>query len=128
MRIDPRSRNAGRFARKVQKELQKAVVHSGLRQQQIAQMLDVDRSIINRRLTGEANLTLRSIADLAWATNHKIVFALEPRDVAVVGANEHQRPESGMNITLRGNTLIQQPNAPRSSSRNTIVVRQHEGA
>jgi transcriptional regulator with XRE-family HTH domain len=83
MRTDSRSRKTGRFVSKVQKELQKAVVRSGLRQQQIAEKLGVDRSIVNRRLTGGTNLTLRSIADLAWALDEDIVFEIRPRSDVV---------------------------------------------
>lgn len=36
-------------------------------QQQIAAMLGVNKSVVNRRLNGADNLTAKSIADLVWA-------------------------------------------------------------
>jgi transcriptional regulator with XRE-family HTH domain len=75
MRISDRSRKAGRFVSKVHNEIQRAFVESGLKQQELAQKLGIDRSLVNRRLLGEANLTLRSIADLAWALDQNIKFS-----------------------------------------------------
>lgn len=79
MRNDPRARKAGRFIHRVQKELQNAFVASGMKQQEIAEKLGVNRSVVNKRLLGEANLTLRTIADLAWAMDADIAFSLKPR-------------------------------------------------
>lgn len=79
MRNDPRARKAGRFIHRVQKELQNAFVASGMKQQEIAEKLGVNRSVVNKRLLGEANLTLRTIADLAWAMGADIEFSLRPR-------------------------------------------------
>lgn len=79
MRNDPRARKAGRFIYRVQKEIQKAFLASGLKQQEIAEKLGVNRSVVNKRLLGEANLTLRTIADLAWAMDAEIEFALKSR-------------------------------------------------
>lgn len=79
MRNDARSRKAGRFIARVHKKIQNAVVRSGLKQNEIALKLDLDRSIVNRRILGQTNLTLRSIADFAWALDHDIVFDLVPR-------------------------------------------------
>jgi transcriptional regulator with XRE-family HTH domain len=79
MRNDPRARKAGRFIHRVQKEIQNAFVASGLKQQEIAEKLGVNRSVVNKRLLGESNLTLRTIADLAWAMDADIEFKLVPR-------------------------------------------------
>lgn len=81
MRNDERSRKAGRFVSRVHKAIQKAVVHSGLKQNDIAIKLGLDRSIVNRRILGQSNLTLRTIADFAWALDHEIVFDLVPKKV-----------------------------------------------
>lgn len=87
MRNDSRSRKSGRFVAKVQKEIQEAFIRSGMRQQQVAEKLGVNRSIVNRRLTGGANLTLRSISDLAWALGEDVELRLLPKNQAD-GANE----------------------------------------
>jgi hypothetical protein len=47
----------------------------------------VHRSLINRQLSGEANLTLRSLADLAWAMDMEIWFELK-KPAAHPGQNE----------------------------------------
>ena len=74
LNIDPKSRKAARFISRLQKEIQKALIDSGKTQQEIATILDVDRSVINRRLRGNANLTARSIAEFAYALDKDIVL------------------------------------------------------
>lgn len=140
MQIDGRSRKNGRFVRTVQKELQSALSQSGLRQQQVADKLGIHKSIVARRLSGHGNLTLRSIADLAWALDHDIEFRLKPRTVVVSG-NEHHMPEviplvvkpvapaivsgvqhGGIFPTHSGTTT----GATKAS--NSVMVRKHEPA
>lgn len=91
MRISDRSRKAGRFVSKVHKEIQQAFVESGLKQQQLAERLGVNRSVINRQLLGESNLTLRTIADLAWALERDIDFGFNKRT-----AQGNLPPSSGL--------------------------------
>ena len=50
---------------------------AALSQQGLARKLDTERALINRQLSGEANLTLRSLADLAWAMDMEISFELK---------------------------------------------------
>lgn len=85
MRISPRSSKAGRFITRVHKELQRVFVRSGLTQQELATKLDVNRATVNKRLLGTENLTLRSIADMAWALDADIRFDLTPRADSAVG-------------------------------------------
>lgn len=148
MQIDAKSKSAGRFVRRVQKELQAALSRSGLRQQHVAERLGIDRSIINRRLTGQANLTLRSISDLAWAMDHEVVFSLKPKTLVVAG-NEHPKvaaltpsyqaiaqaatASSGGRVTFRtveGPDEIGAPSAavPSLNSVSSSVVHQYESA
>jgi transcriptional regulator with XRE-family HTH domain len=79
--IDSRARQAGRFIGLVRRELLRALsqkkAEAGISQQALARKLDVHRSLINRQLSGEANLTLRSLADLAWAMDMEISFELK---------------------------------------------------
>ena len=77
LNISPRARKAGRFISKVHKEIQKAFVASGLKQNDLAKKLEIDRSVVNRQLLGESNLTLRSISDLAWAMDCNISFSIQ---------------------------------------------------
>ena len=77
MRLSKRSRNAGRFISRVHEEIQRAFSSSGMKQNEVAEKLEINRSVVNRQLQGHSNLTLRSIADLAWAMDKKIVFKIE---------------------------------------------------
>ena len=89
--IGSRARNAGRFIGRVRNELLKALadqkLEGKLTQQELARKLEVHRSLVNRQLSGEANLTLRSLADLAWAMDMEISFELK-KPVAEAGQNE----------------------------------------
>jgi len=81
IKLDPRSRKAARFISLLQKKIQKAFVATGKTQQEVATILGVDRSVINRRLTGSANLTARSIAEFAYAFDKDVYieFVDHPR-------------------------------------------------
>ena len=79
--IGGRARHAGRFIGRVRGELLRALSeHKSERdfsQEALARKLDAERSLINRQLSGESNLTLRSLADLAWAMDLEISFELK---------------------------------------------------
>jgi ribosome-binding protein aMBF1 (putative translation factor) len=83
--IDARSRSAGRFIGRVRRELLRAITEekrAGLTQQELARRLESQRSNINRQLSGEAEITLRSLAELAWALDREIAFELRRPDNA----------------------------------------------
>jgi transcriptional regulator with XRE-family HTH domain len=89
--IGSRARHAGRFIGRVRGELLRALLErkteTGLSQQTLARKLDADRAQINRQLSGEANLSLRSLADLAWAMDMEISFELK-KPAASAGQNQ----------------------------------------
>ena len=74
--LDEHEEAAALFIHDVLGELQRAYVCSGLKKSDIARRLDVDRAVIGRKLAGKANLTLRSIAELAWAMDCEPSFRL----------------------------------------------------
>jgi transcriptional regulator with XRE-family HTH domain len=81
--IDSRSRMAGRFIGRVRRELLRAIKEEkrgGLTQQELARRLETRRSDINRQLSGEAEITLRSLADLAWALDREVTVELRRAD------------------------------------------------
>jgi transcriptional regulator with XRE-family HTH domain len=83
--IGERSRTAGRFIGRVRRELLRAITEeqrAGLTQQELARRLESRRSNINRQLSGEAEITLRSLADFAWALDREITFELRRPDEA----------------------------------------------
>jgi len=81
--IGERARRVSRFIGQVRAELQRAFASEKasrkITQQQIATMIGVHRSVINRQLMGLENLTLRRVAELAWALGWEIVFVLRKR-------------------------------------------------
>jgi len=78
MRDDPRARKAGRFIHRVRKEIQNAFDDSGMQRDDVAKSLGVETSFLDRVLSGEESLTLRMIADLAWALDAEITFSVSP--------------------------------------------------
>ena len=100
--IGSRARNAGRFIGRVQSELLRALAEKKMlrkfSQQSLARKLQVHRSLINRQLSGEANLTLRSLADLAWALDMEITIELKDPTV-----------EAGSNQTFTTSTIQHAP-------------------
>lgn len=102
--IGDRARKTGRFVGRVRDELVRALSEKRARervtQQGLAKKLGVHRSLINRQLSGEANLTLRSLADLAWAMDLDLVFELrEP--TAHSGQNEQVETSTVSHAPLR---------------------------
>ena len=99
--IGARSRTAGRLMGRVRRELLRAVTEekqAGLTQQELARRLESGRSNINRQLSGEAEITLRSLADLAWALDREITFELRRPDEA-----------AGQNILPQTSTIGHKP-------------------
>jgi ribosome-binding protein aMBF1 (putative translation factor) len=99
--IHARSRKAARLMGRVRRELLKAVMEersAGLTQQELAQRLQAERATVNRQLSGEAEITLRGLADLAWALDREITV-------------ERRRPErpEGQNIGPMTSTVGHQP-------------------
>jgi hypothetical protein len=96
--IGGRARHAGRFIGRVRGELLRALMERkseiGFSQQGLARKLDTERSLINRQLSGEANLTLRSLADLAWAMDMEISFELK-----------QPLPQAGRNQSMTTSTV-----------------------
>ena len=99
--VGARSRTAGRLMGRIRRELLRAVTEekqAGLTQQELARRLESGRSNINRQLSGEAEITLRSLADLAWALDREITFELRRPDEA-----------AGQNIAPQTSTIGHRP-------------------
>jgi transcriptional regulator with XRE-family HTH domain len=84
LKISPKDRAVARFINGVRKALTLAAIDAKKRhkisQHSIAQKLGVNRSVINRQLRGEGNITLRSAAEIAWALGKVPTFSLEDQD------------------------------------------------
>ncbi len=95
--IGEKAETVALFVGKVRSELQRALVYEKgaqkLTQQQLAQMLGVNRSVINRQIMGYENLTIRRLAELAWALGWEIEFSLR-KPVSVGGTKTAPRAEA----------------------------------
>ncbi|KAB2655920.1 helix-turn-helix transcriptional regulator [Brucella tritici] len=101
LKIDLRKRQAGRLISKTHREIQKAFVRAsredGLTQQKLAKKLGLDRSVVNRILVGEGNLTLRTISDLAWALGFLPVVEFR-KDIPKVNSNHFNCPDDDFHV------------------------------
>lgn len=79
--IGNRSRTVGRFIGHVRSELQRAfLVEKATRKlsfQGLASLLNINRSVVHRQIMGVENMTLRSVAELAWAMGWEPAFSLK---------------------------------------------------
>ena len=78
--VTPSRRAAGRFVTQVRRAIQKALAEerkkSGITQSDIARAIGVHRSVINREIRGQKDLTLGRVAELAWALGRIPSFEL----------------------------------------------------
>jgi predicted XRE-type DNA-binding protein len=118
--IGERARKVSRFIGHVRAELRRALATEKasrkLSQQQIATMIGTSRSVINREIMGLENLTLRRVAELAWALGWEIVFELRKPE-ALAAAPTIQLPVShaprSANLQVNTQALQVNPQAVR---------------
>lgn len=132
LKIDPKDRAAGRFIGTVRKQLITAALdekrETGITQSAVAAKLGVARSVISRLLRGEANLTLRTVAEIAWALGWEPVFTMRRRsrraDLANAFSATEIRPvlKSGSETFTVTSTSTVVPTAARSSSVATVRI------
>lgn len=87
----------------VTEHLTRALIASKLRPSEIAEKLGCSRSHISQTLAGTRNMTLRTAASIAWATEHEVSVAVRPR----------YKPE-------------EEGSAPTSSCRHVIPLGTHD--
>jgi hypothetical protein len=79
-RVTPNRRAGNRFIASVRRALQRAfddeASKQGLTQAEVARRRGVNRSVVTRELRGVENLTLRSVAELAWAMGRRAELVL----------------------------------------------------
>ena len=91
LRIDPKKRAAGRFIGQVRDVLIQAVLSAekdGVNRAEIARRINCNRSRITRQLRGTSDLTLRSIAEIAWAIGMKPEILLSKVEIELPETNE----------------------------------------
>jgi hypothetical protein len=78
--VTPSRRAAARFVTKVRRTLQKAYAEEkrkhGLTQTAIARALNVHRSVINRELKGQKDITVGRVGEFAWVMGRVTSFDL----------------------------------------------------
>lgn len=84
--LDPKEEASAELVARVGGELQRVFEerkkNEKLTKQDLATLLDVDRSRIHRCLSGYNNLTLATVAELAWAMEADISFSMTCREKA----------------------------------------------
>ncbi len=89
--LDPKEEAAAILIGDAGDELQSALLRvkdrDGLTQQKLADRLGIDRATVNRCFSGHRNLTLRTIAEIAWALDHDVQLKLIDKNEEAVGCN-----------------------------------------
>jgi hypothetical protein len=84
LKSDPRRRTYVRLIGEIQRALNSALEEEdakrGLTQRNIADTLGKNKSVVSRLLSGKKNMTLESLADLAYALNRPVKVSLPARD------------------------------------------------
>jgi hypothetical protein len=88
--IDERNLTVSLMVHRIRDKLQRALLEEKQNQKftqaQLARKLGVDRSVINRQLSGRENISVRRLAEFAWALGRDISFEL-PKDLPAQGTN-----------------------------------------
>ncbi|PPQ17932.1 hypothetical protein CV770_18365 [Bradyrhizobium sp. AC87j1] len=112
--VEPNRRAAARFVQQVRRALQKALEEEqrkrGLSQAEIARLLKVNRSVINRELKGFKDITLGRVGELAWALGRQPRFSIEDA-IHVAGANHPDLHGSGPNTPVISTASASSSNA-----------------
>ncbi|GAA3113779.1 hypothetical protein GCM10010520_67310 [Rhizobium viscosum] len=123
LKIDPKKRAASRFIGKVRKALVSAAIDekslSGINQQKVAASLGVNRSVINRMLKGDGNLTLRSIGELAWALGWEPEFTMKRRAEPKAATNTPPVEQPAVRFSAgstKQNVTVYPAQSPRNAS------------
>lgn len=90
--LPPHSRAAGRFIGQVRRDLVKAVEEAtskfGKTRADMARNIGYDKAVITRKLSGKSDLTLRSIAEIAYEANVRPKIVFEKAHVVKEGSNQ----------------------------------------
>ena len=80
----PRRRSYVRLIGEIQRALNSALEEEhtkrGLTRKEIADILGKDKSVITRKFAGSSNMTLETLADLAFALNRPVKVSIPSRD------------------------------------------------
>ena len=103
LKISPKDRAASRLISSVRRSLTMAALSSkmddGISQQSIADKIGVNRSVINRLLKGTANLTIRTVAEIAWALGYEVIFVIRKIPTRFERATSHLAGERSIQLS-----------------------------
>jgi len=132
MKISKRDRSAGRFKSRVHRALMKAVIaaktEKGMTQSQIAELMEVDKSVVSRILNGQGNLTLKTIGEISWVLGLRPDISFVEIDAgATTQANhlphEHVVAVEAAKTSIDSNVwAFSSPQKPASTSGRPVVV------
>lgn len=129
--LDPKDEAVTHFVTLVGRQLQDAFLQrkaeDGLTQQKLAALIGVDRSRIHRCLSGYSNLTLESVAELAWALKGTPNFSLNLDRGPEHGCNYRSKDviPDGVIINENDGVTLIQTLCPRSPGSRTSVYKVH---
>ncbi len=122
LKLSPKDRATGRFMSRVHRALAKVVTEAkaetGLTQQQIADAMGVDKSVVSRILNGESNLTLKTIGDISWVLGFKPEVTFRPVEVVAGHAANH--------VAMQTFTAVRHE-APRVETRRPVEIKMTSG-
>lgn len=85
LKISQKARETGLSVFGMVSAFQKAFARKrsgGLTQQKVAEKLGINRAVVNRRLLGRDNMTMTTLAEMAWALDHELRMYLIPKTVS----------------------------------------------
>jgi hypothetical protein len=96
--VTPSRRAATRFITRVRRNFQRVLAEEpNIKQTDLARAIGVHRSVINKEIRGQKDLTLGRVAELAWALGYEPQFSLaKPQTPA--GSNVPQ-PAPGFKVS-----------------------------
>lgn len=104
LRLDPRRRSYVRLIGDIRHALNQALdeehASRGLTRAEMARILGRHKSFVTRKLTGVSNMTLETLADLAFALDRPIKIQMPSR--AIKGNTNHARSDAAPSTSEEG--------------------------
>jgi transcriptional regulator with XRE-family HTH domain len=124
--VAPRRRAFARLIGEIRHSLNQALTEEqktrGLTRTEIAHILGVNKSIVSRKLNGTSNMTLETLADLAYALNRPVKVDLPSRALPP-GSNQYVAPPPvAAASTVRADTPVLTPATPTTRSELLVMA------
>ncbi len=107
----------------VAEALAQAMADSGLSKADLAEKLGTSRAHITQVLSGSRNMTLRTVADLAWACNHRAELQMGPLEgMPKRGDGVTALPAPAGGSEEREASLQRRPHSKRGGRARSLLV------